>query len=249
MNVGAGVQIARAVAETGARAVSGVVTVGIDQTVTVSKEVLDGARSGQSADQIANTVVQGWVGGVQRMLGIAEIERQINRLGDPARIAHPPGAATTLHERGEALLTRSTEVTSTEEHPAFAHILTELAPDEARIIRLVANEGPRPLIDVYLTNTFSRKTRQVLGHFSLVGEEAGALHPEMTPVYIDNLLRHGICRIANYRVGNFEEYGLLEAQPAVRELPGRMGRERVKIKKRSLHLTGFGEAFYETCLK
>ena len=55
----------------------------------------------------------------------------------------------SLRERGAELLRRSADVDYDEDaHPAYERILDELAPDEARILRLLATEGPQPAVDV-----------------------------------------------------------------------------------------------------
>src|SRR5438093_1539164 len=57
---------------------------------------------------------------------------------------------TLLRERGAELLRRSADVDLDDEeaHPAYARMLSELAPDEARILRLLVIEGPQPAVDV-----------------------------------------------------------------------------------------------------
>src|SRR3954447_5122452 len=54
----------------------------------------------------------------------------------------PPPIHVTLRERGADLLARSADMGYSEPaHPAFEHILEELAPDEARILRLLSTAG------------------------------------------------------------------------------------------------------------
>ena len=67
--------------------------------------------------------------------------------------ATPRGAEVeerSLRERGEDLLHRSRDVWSEEgeTHPAYARMLDELAPDEARILLLLLRGGPQPSVDV-----------------------------------------------------------------------------------------------------
>src|SRR6059058_1457923 len=58
-------------------------------------------------------------------------------------------SAAALRARGEELLRRSADVDFEEDtHPAYARILSQLAPDEARILRLLAAQGPQPSVDV-----------------------------------------------------------------------------------------------------
>ena len=60
-----------------------------------------------------------------------------------------PPAESSLRERGAELLRQSADVRYQEDaHPAYERILENLAPDEARILRLLALEGPQPAVDV-----------------------------------------------------------------------------------------------------
>ena len=55
-------------------------------------------------------------------------------------------ARQSLRERGEELLRRSADVNLEEDsHPAYARILEDLAPDEARILRMLLEQGPQPV--------------------------------------------------------------------------------------------------------
>src|SRR3954454_1161824 len=66
-----------------------------------------------------------------------------------AEQAPPPPADVRLRERGAELLAQSADVDYEEPaHPAFERILEELAPDEARILRMLCAEGPQAAVDV-----------------------------------------------------------------------------------------------------
>lgn len=52
-----------------------------------------------------------------------------------------------LRRRGAELLTRSADVRQADEaHPAYARILDDLAPDEARVLRFLCADGPQPAV-------------------------------------------------------------------------------------------------------
>src|SRR3954463_12944615 len=66
-----------------------------------------------------------------------------------AEPAPPPPPDVRLRERGAELLARSADVDYDEPaHPAFERILEQLAPDEARILRLLCTSGDQPAVDV-----------------------------------------------------------------------------------------------------
>lgn len=107
-----------------------------------------------------------------------------------------------------------------EEHPALARILTEISPDEARIIRFLATTGPHAVVDVVAHNPMSRKRRDIVHNFSIVGREAGCIGPSYTPIYLHNLARLGIAVIRNYRLRCQPNYDLLLAVVSCTPQPG-----------------------------
>src|SRR4051794_9817536 len=79
---------------------------------------------------------------VQTALGIAD-ERPEPAMGEEAEPARrDDSSAKALRERGAELLRLSADVTYEEDsHPAYARILDVMAPDEARILRMLMEQG------------------------------------------------------------------------------------------------------------
>jgi hypothetical protein len=152
----------------------------------------------------------------------------------------------SLKERGAELLRRSADVDYEEEqHPAFRRILDELTPDEARILRLLANEGAQPVVDV--RSGVLGLGHVVAGPLAMVGAAAGCRYTERFQAYLDNLSRLGLVAVSDEPVGDPQRYQLLEAQPdvvAALSEAGRFGH----TTRRSLVLTPFGHDFCEHCL-
>lgn len=239
--------------------------------VTVTREVVDGARHGRPPNELAGIVVRGWYQAAQDMIeagtavGAGDVVGAMGALTRPVteRLPAPltramllPTSAgiedsrRELRRMGKDLLYRSTELTNDDEHPAFASILAQLAPDEARIIRVLAQSGPQPALSVIEHQTMSRTSREVLRHVSLVGGEAGCLMPENTPVYLDNLARLGLIHVRDFRVGDQSEYELLYAQPEVKELPAPRGfLARYRMEHKGIELSEFGRRLWETCFE
>lgn len=237
--------------------------------VTVTRKVVDGAREGRPPTELAQIVVRGWYQAAQDVLeagtavGAGDVVGAMGALTRPVteRLPAPltramllPTSAgiedsrRELRRLGKELLYRSTELTSEDEHPAFANILAQLAPDEARIIRLLAKFGPQPVLGVIEHQPMSRTSREVLRHVSLIGGEAGCLMPDNTPVYLDNLARLGLVHVRDFRVGDQSEYELLYAQPEVKELPSPQGfLARYRMDHKGVELSGFGRSLWETC--
>ncbi len=161
---------------------------------------------------------------------------------------HPRDDRKQLHERGQELLRRSNALDDPGEHPAFRLILRQMAPDEARIIRLLAKRGPQAMIDVVEVNSMKNSSREVARHVTMVGAEAGCIRPEMTTVYLDNLQRLGLVYFRRYRVTAQEPYDLLEAQPAVLGLPKPEGMmSKLKVLHGGVELSEFGRQLFDAC--
>jgi hypothetical protein len=156
--------------------------------------------------------------------------------------------AAELRERGAELLRRSADLDEDEDsHPAFARILTELAPDEARILRLLVVEGPQPAVDVRTGGPIGMiKDELVAPGLNMIGMEAGLRHPERVKSHLNNLYRLGLIWFSREQLEDQARYQVLEAQPEVSEAAEEAGRARTV--RRSIHLTPFGHDFCSTCL-
>lgn len=165
-----------------------------------------------------------------------------------AEAAATDGGRTSpsLRERGAELLRRSADVHYQEDrHPAYARILEDLAPDEGRILRLLAREGPQPSVDV--RKGIPLVTTLVAPGLTMIGAEAGCRHLDQVPSYLHNLFRLGLVWFSRERLEDPLRYQVLEAQPDVvesLEAAGRTGR----TVRRSIHLSAFGEDFCVMCL-
>jgi hypothetical protein len=152
----------------------------------------------------------------------------------------------TLRERGAELLRRSADVHFDDDsHPAYVRILEELAPDEARIIRLLATTGPQASVDVRGGLPFASSL--VAPGLTMIGSEAGCRHPERVHPYLNNLNRLGLVWFSRETLEDPTPYQVLEAQPEVVEAleqAGRLGR----TVRRSIHLTPFGADFCRAAL-
>jgi hypothetical protein len=153
-----------------------------------------------------------------------------------------------LRERGADLLRRSADVELEEDlHPAYARILDDLAPDEARILRLLALEGPQPAVDVRAgALPLNINSELVAPGLTMIGAEAGCRHTDRVQAYLNNVYRLGLIWFSREALEDLQRYHVLEAQPEVAEAMDRAGRGRTV--RRSIHLTPFGEDFCEMCL-
>jgi len=159
-----------------------------------------------------------------------------------------PELERSLRERGDDLLRRSRDVWSKEEsHPAYARILDDLAPDEARILLLLLRGGPQPSIDVRTGGPVGLVSSALVAPgMSMIGARSGCRYLEEVPAYLNNLFRLGLIWFSREQVEDPMEYQVVEAQPDV--LKAMHSVRFPKVVRRSIHLTPFGLGFCRACL-
>ena len=189
--------------------------------------------------------VRRWARGV---LGIAETAAD-EAAPQSAEAEPEPETAddgASLRDRGAELLRRSADVRLSEEgHPAYDRILDDLAPDEARILRLLVLDGAQPSVDIRAGLPMS--SRLVAPGRSMIGAQAGCRHLERVPAYLNNLYRLGLLWFSRESLEDPRRYQVLEAQPEVVDAMRKAGRTGRTVR-RSILLTPFGRDFCAACL-
>jgi abortive infection alpha-like protein len=158
------------------------------------------------------------------------------------------GREETLAERGDELLRRSSDVRYEEEaHPAYERILSELAPDEGRVLRLLLLQGPQPSVDVRTGGPLGMvSSRLIAPGLNMIGARAGCRYVDRVPQYLNNLFRLGLVWFSRETLRDPLPYQVVEAQPEVLEAMKSV--RFAKAVRRSIHLTPFGEDFCRVAL-
>ncbi|WP_433682733.1 DUF4393 domain-containing protein [Nocardia sp. CA-119907] len=230
----------------------------VETTYEVTKEITQAALDGESSADIAERTGNALRSIARSALGVTEGSvREIvsyvpasNGVSQPQAIGigAPLHSASSeeLRRRGDALLARSADVYFTEDvHPAYDRILDELAPDEARILRFMALNGPQPTVDVRTNRPLGIGSELVTGDLTSVPEQAGVRYPDRSRTYLINLNRLGLTQVSDDPVV-LSRYMVLEVQPVVEAALKKAGRAP-KIVRKSLRLTEFGSDFCNTC--
>jgi hypothetical protein len=154
----------------------------------------------------------------------------------------------SLRQRGQELLERSRDVWSDDTgHPAYDRILSEMAPDEARILLLLLEHGPQPSVDVRTGGPIGMVSSSLIAPgLSMIGPRAGLRHVDNVHAYLNNLFRLGLVWFSREALRDPLEYQVVEAQPDV--LAAMHSVKFAKVVRRSIHLTPFGEDFCRTVL-
>jgi abortive infection alpha-like protein len=184
------------------------------------------------------------------LLGVTELDERVRQLMPPDESPSSNGKvaeAVALRIKGALLLRAAADVDAEDDaHPAYARILTELVPDEGRILRLLATDGPQPSVDVRATNLIGISSDLVAAGLNMVGAAAGVSHADRVPAYLNNLERLGLVWFSREPLEAPGAYQLLEAQPDV--LAAIQRAPRARTTQRSIVLTPFGRDFCDVCL-
>ncbi|QVI24795.1 DUF4393 domain-containing protein [Nocardia tengchongensis] len=202
----------------------------------VTSVVLRGSMAGQPPREILSDAGAQVRHSVRQALGVP-VPENLDATADS-------GHTALLRARGAELLRRSADFHAeddTHHHTAYARILSELAPDEARVVRHLYLDGPQPAVEVKTGRSSYR------GVFNLLGEDAALRYPNRIDEYLANLDRLGLIDVTREALGNPNRYQLLEAMPEVRRLLKRAG-FGTKVLYRTIELTSFGAGFVRTCL-
>ncbi|HEY1966489.1 MAG TPA: Abi-alpha family protein [Pseudonocardia sp.] len=215
-------------------------------TITASMHIGDvmirGAVSGQSAASLIEQLSAEAKQSLRELLGVSEVPDPMpqalrERLNANGSRDHATGY--TLAERLDALLDASSDLTYSEiGHPAYVRLLSELSPDEARILRLFAQRGAQPSVDVRTRRPFGVGSELVAPGITMIGRYAGCRDVDRVPAYLNNLFRLGLVWFSREALPEQSLYDVLEAQEEVEEAMARAGKG-VTVR-RSIELTAFG---------
>jgi Abortive infection alpha len=208
----------------------------ITTSIRTSTRVAKGLAAGESPAKIASEFGAELRSAAQSALGVT-----------PEAPTHH-SSIKELRARGAELLRQSSDVHFAEDtHPAYERILDELTPDEARIVRFLHAEGPQPTVDVRTNRPLGIGSELIEAGLSMIGRQAGVRNLNRTNAYLNNLFRLGLIWFSHEEVEP-DRYQVVEVQPEVQEAMARAGKAP-KTVRRSIHLTPFGEDFYQTCLQ
>jgi len=226
--------------------------------VTNPRTAIDVASGVAAASGIVADVAKGLGSGMTLGEAVVQVGQALSPAGGrtsnggsrapvaPAKRTLP--AQQSLREQGEALLARSRDVRDDDSaHPAYAHILSELAPDEARILVLLVEDGPQPSVDVRTGGaSLLTGSHLIAAQLNMIGARAGLRHVDQVPAYLNNLFRLGLIWFSREQLKDPLEYQVVEAQPDV--LAALHAARATKVVRRSVQLTPFGVGFCRSCL-
>ena len=128
-------------------------------------------------------------------------------------------------------------------HPAFVHVIQQLTPDEALVLRQIVVEGTGIRLSELLDDSgllLKKGSSFIADQFKDLCRRAGATVPDHSDAYLDNLLRLRVFDEVHWSQGRFHPPG-----------PYLHGDHEGFVEnstERMLMLSSFGEKFLRTCV-
>jgi hypothetical protein len=220
---------------------------GLEASLQVGGRLARAATDPDAAAQLVEDVSGGLRVYAREFLGIDDLDDRVKQLAPGPGGRRGTRADQALRAQGIELLRQAADVNFDDEpHPAYARILSELVPDEARILRLLAISGPQPSVDVRASNLIGAGSQLIAPGLNMIGAQAGLRHRDRAAAYLNNLFRLGLTSFSEEPLAEPIAYQVLEAQPDV--MKAIKDTSRAKTVQRSVRLTPFGEDFSRVAL-
>jgi hypothetical protein len=157
-----------------------------------------------------------------------------------------PGTAPLRSAMSE-LLERSVEATRADSREyLYGTIISQLVPDEARILAALADGSRYACADVVLKQRFA-STRVLLANASAVGRKAGLVSPENVPTYLTRLHGFGLVDFGPQDDSLDVQYDVLATDATIQNARNSVEPQRrgsVKLSRKTVQLSAFGREFW-----
>lgn len=130
----------------------------------------------------------------------------------------------------------------------FGTIISQLVPDEARILAFLSDGHVVASADVVTRPIGRSRTRTELAHASTVGRNAGVSNPDNTPTYLERLLGFGLIQFGPEDGTLGTEYEILATDPSVQSAQARAEARKqgsVRLVRGTVALSDLGRQFWE----
>jgi hypothetical protein len=132
----------------------------------------------------------------------------------------------------------------------FGTIVSQLVPDEARILGTLAEGRPFPVLDVVAKQVGRSSTRLVLGHVTRVGDAAGVALKENTATYLTRLHGFGLVEFASAGDELAAAFEALANAAEVTAAKRRIEQAKLgspKLVRKTVALSALGREFWSAC--
>jgi hypothetical protein len=211
---------------------------------------------GQTIEREAQKIQQAAVNEARRILQIQQSVSHTAK-GSPATPEEEraalliqtadPGEAPLRSAMSE-LLERSVEATRSDTREyLFGTIISQLVPDEARILAILSDGTPFAAADLIQRSRRSGP-RTLVANASTVGRAAGVVSPDNTTTYLTRLLGFGLIEFAGEDESLEVQYDMLATDSVLSAAKGKAERAKqggaVKLVRKSVHISALGSEFW-----
>ena len=136
-----------------------------------------------------------------------------------------------------------------EVHTSFVEVIKQLTPDEAKLLKIIAQKDSHPLIDIRLN--YADGSFKVLIHNFTTLANGICDNPNNIHSYINNLERLKLIDIpANRQLKDNNVYQPLEEYPDIKKLKEQLLNDDSKIVfyRKKFEITQYGKLFIELCV-
>lgn len=151
-----------------------------------------------------------------------------------------------LREMYSNLLVSSMNVdTKRKVHPGFVDIIKQMTPDEAKLLKYIGENQGIAAMDVHETTDEQNSIYTIrYKNYIDIPQKVVEIKSDI-PIYVDNLLRLNLIEIPNEQsIANEEVYRDLEKRIKTSAITS----NKVKYIKKVIHITDFGNSFFEVCI-
>jgi hypothetical protein len=183
----------------------------------------------------------------QQLVGTASPEeRRVMMLVEDAH-ADPAPLRTAMSE----LLGRAGESTAAKSREyLFGSIVSQLVPDEARVLAALANGKRFAVVDVVAKHLGRSATRTVFANASLIGAAAEISPTRNVATYLDRLHSFGLVEFGPAADDLGAEYDKLAVDGAVQDARAFIDRNKMgsaRLIRKSVRLSALGRDFWAAC--
>jgi len=196
-------------------------------------------------------------GAAAEMLRMLELPQNVFGAGTPEELRsmvlmqHSGNDPEPLRSAMTELLQRATDPDRGKSRDyLFGTIVSQLVPDEARILATLASGGSFAVIDVVAKQIGRSATRPVLRDVSTVGLAAGISAPADTPAHVGRLRSLGLVEVTSAGEEMVDQFDVLEKDDAVVAARAEVDNAKsgsAKIVRKTIRLSAFGQEFWSAC--
>jgi hypothetical protein len=183
----------------------------------------------------------------QQLLGSAGPEEQRVMMLVRDATSDPAPLRTAMTE----LLNRSSGSTAgNSKEYLFGTIMSQLVPDEARVLAALAEGGRYAVVDVVAKHIGRSSSRTMSANASLLGAAAGVSPARNVATYLSRLQSFGLVEFGPAAADLGEQYDKLAVDSVVQEARARIERNKLgsaRLSRKSVALSPLGREFWAAC--